>query len=101
MSDAAYYRTLRDIGEGHITLSVAVDMFDPHTGLPLEEPTIRSVCPDRQPAAGTPDAAGHWWEPLLESGLLGLTERDRWGRQFYQLTEAGIEWLAAHDKEDR
>lgn len=91
---SAYWRTLRDIECGHITLSVALDRYDPTTGLPLPTPMIRSVAPDRQPAIGLPDPAGHWWEPMVAAGHLELSDLDRYGRMFYQVTAEGRAVLA-------
>lgn len=94
MSAAAYFRTLRDIDDGHITLSVSVDRYDPMTGEPYPQPHIRTVCPDRAASGALPDSAGRWWEPMVAAGHLELTDTDRWGRTFYKVTDTGREFLA-------
>lgn len=87
-------RTLRDIADGHITIYVALDRYDTATGEPLNPPVIRAVSTDRLPAAGIPDAYGHWWEPMVQRGHLELTEMDRYGRVFYRVSDAGRTHLA-------
>lgn len=98
---AVYFRTLRDIDEGHITLSVAVDRYDPHTGQPFAEPKIRSVGADRAVSSALPDSTGHWWEPMIAAGHLALTDVDCYGRTFYKVTGAGRRFLADHKETSR
>lgn len=97
-SSVAYLRTLRDIGDGHITLMVQVDRYDAWTGERNLDPQVVSVTTDRAPAAGLPDRTGGWWTPMVEAGHLALA--DGGDRCYYAITPAGRAWLADHARKD-
>ncbi len=94
MSDSAYYRTLRDIHEGHIGIYADAQWFDPSTGQPLPEPIVHSAGPDRAPSVGIADQDGAWWEPMIADGLLAVGAGQ--GRSYYAVTDAGLAWLRDH-----
>lgn len=87
IAEQAYLRTMRDIADGHITLSVA---FEPYA--PGVEPVIRAVYADRLPAAGMPNSSGRWWEPMVQRGWLYVVEGTR-GCHYYAPTHAGLDAL--------
>lgn len=72
-AERALRRTLRDIHDGHITLSADVRRYDPHTGHRLPEPVI-TVHPDRAPCGGTPNPYGAWWTELIDRGWIALID---------------------------
>jgi hypothetical protein len=99
MAGSAVYRTLRDIADGHITLRVDIDRYDPRTGQPYNPPRVNRTLPDRLPAMSIPDARGDWWLGLAERGWLRLPEAGE--AQVWHVTDAGRRWLAEHDKENQ
>ncbi|MDR7277733.1 hypothetical protein [Catenuloplanes atrovinosus] len=60
-------RILRDIRDGHITVTARVAWFDPDTGTLLDEPVVYDIGADR--AVGL---APGWWDALIADGLLEL-----------------------------
>lgn len=89
------YRTLRDIADGHITLRVDIQRFDPQTGQPVS-PTVLGTFPDR---AGPLPSRAEWWLDYADEGWLRLPEADE--PQCWQVTDAGREMLARHDNTDK
>ncbi len=94
MSASAYYRTLRDIREGHIGIYVDAQWYDPTTGQRLPEPVVHGGGPDRAPSVGIPDRGGAWWEPMIATGHLALVSDH--SRSYYIVTDAGLAWLREH-----
>ena len=90
-------RNLRDINDGHLSVWVTVDRFNPTTGALLPTPVLKAAHPDRAPATGTPNHAGQWWDRYADAGWIELPHRD--GPQRYQITAAGRRVLTDHEKE--
>jgi hypothetical protein len=85
---SAVARTLRDIHDGHITLTAEVRRYDPTTGERLARRQVTTVS-DRMPSPSFPDRSMTWWRYLADEGWLVLdetTEPARW-----RVTDAGLE----------
>ncbi|GIM88801.1 hypothetical protein [Paractinoplanes toevensis] len=81
------YRTLRDIRDGHITLYVQVQRYDPTTGAAVE-PREMQTSPDRMPAGVDRRSDPRWWLRLAAEGWLRLPVE--FEPQIWQLTEAAL-----------
>lgn len=90
-AERAIRRVLRDIADGHITLTVNVARFDPHTGQPID-PVVGWTVADRAVSLMVPNAAGEWWQLFAERGWIRLPEAHE--ASMWHVTALGREILA-------
>lgn len=95
--EAALHRVLRDIADGHITLRVNIDRYDPHTGQRVF-PRVGSTWADRAVPLVLPDSTGEWWNTLAERDWIRLPVEGE--APVWHVTPFGRAWLAQHTEEN-
>lgn len=97
-AEAALTRALRDIADGHITLHVSIDRYDPHTGQRIP-PRVGQTWADRAVSMTVPDAAGQWWQTLADRDWIRLPVEGE--APVWHVTPFGRAWLAEHQPRER